>query len=330
MLKVKHFQRRPAAGQVSIERVFAEVRRAMPPHIQCALHQSPFPSRGVARRLANLADVARAGAQVNHILGDVHYLTLGLPGARTLLTIHDCVSLERLRGLKRTLFRWFWYDLPVRRARLVSVVSEATRGELLRHVRCDPAKIRVIHNCIGREFAPSPRPINKHCPVILQVGTAPHKNLARVAAALRGIRCRLNIIGPLTVEGQKQTQGVQFASLGHVSAADLVRTYQESDVVMFASTYEGFGLPILEAQAVGRPVITSQLLSMPEVAGSGACFVDPHQVGSIRQGVLRVLADADYRNSLVAAGLANVKRFAPATIAAQYAEAYKTLSGWSD
>jgi glycosyltransferase involved in cell wall biosynthesis len=97
-------------------------------------------------------------------------------------------------------------------------------------------------------------------------------------------------------------------------------------MVLFASTYEGFGLPIIEAQATGRPVVTSRVTAMPEVAGDGACLVDPYDVASIRSGVLRVLGDRGYRDSLVHRGFENVRRFEPGRIAAQYARLYEEVA----
>jgi len=82
----------------------------------------------------------------------------------------------------------------------------------------------------------------------------------------------------------------------------------------------------VEAQAVGRPVVTSNRCSMPEVAGDAACFVDPESIESIRRGVVRVLEERPYRESLIEKGLENVKRFAPARIAAQYADLYRTIA----
>jgi glycosyltransferase involved in cell wall biosynthesis len=327
MLNVTHFQRLPAPGQVSIERVFAQVRGALPNHIRSSVHLSPRLSRGILPRLANLVDAAHCRGELNHIVGDVHYLALAVPACRTMLTIHDCVSLERLRGLKRSLFRWIWYVLPLRQAALVSVVSESTKRELLDQVPCDPSKIRVIHNCVGNEFLPFCRPFNKTNPVILQVGTSIHKNLDRIGTALSGIRCTLKIIGPLSCQQRRMLQDrrISFVNRAQVCNSELVQAYRDSDLVIFASTYEGFGLPILEANATGRPVITSQIFSMPEVAGAAACFVDPYDVRSIRAGVLRLLTDDRYRRHLVAAGFENVKRFTPANIASQYADAYEEI-----
>jgi glycosyltransferase involved in cell wall biosynthesis len=102
----------------------------------------------------------------------------------------------------------------------------------------------------------------------------------------------------------------------------VVELYRTSDVLLFPSTKEGFGVPIAEAQATGLPVVTSDLSPMREVAGEGAVLVDPLDVGSIRDGVHRVLEDLTYRRHLVEAGRRNVLRFAADSVAAAYAAVY--------
>ena len=327
-LDVSQFQRRPFVGQMSIERLFAEVRQHLPVNIRCSVHVSPRPSKGLRDRFANLRAAARQQGRVNHITGDVHYLALGIEGRRTLLTVLDCVLLERLRGLKRTLFRWLWYTLPVRRSALVSVISESTRCELLRHVNCDPFKVRVVPCCVSSHFVRHERPFKTGKPVILQVGTGANKNIDRASEALAGLKCHLRIIGGLGSEQRAvlDRHGVEYSNVELATDAEVIRAYQECDLVLFASTYEGFGLPIVEAQATGRPVVTSNLLSMPEVAGDAACLVDPFGAASIRAGVIRVITNTAYRQNLVAAGFKNVRRFEPRAIAAQYAALYSEIA----
>ena len=97
------------------------------------------------------------------------------------------------------------------------------------------------------------------------------------------------------------------------------------DMVIFVSLIEGFGLPIIEAQATGRPVVTSNISAMPETAGDGACLVDPYNIKDIRKGVLKVINDTDYRNSLINHGIKNVNRFLPEVIAAYYLTLYKRV-----
>ena len=327
-IRVVHFQRRPQAGQVSVERLFAEIRRQLPPDIECRLEISPELSKGLWPRVQSTRAAGRRAARVNHVTGDVQYLALGLPRAGTLLTVLDCVSLERLRGLRRWLFRTLWYDLPVRRAGLVSVISESTRRELLRLVRCDAAKLRVVPCCVGSEFVRCDRPFNAAHPVILQVGTGQNKNLDRVVQALIGLPCHLKIIGTLNDDQRALLAAARlnYSNLARATDAEVVQAYQECDLVLFPSTYEGFGLPIVEGQATGRPVVTSRLLSMPEVAGKAACLVDPFDVLAIRAGVRRVIGEAGYRAALVADGFENVRRYSARTVAEQYAVLYRELA----
>jgi glycosyltransferase involved in cell wall biosynthesis len=101
--------------------------------------------------------------------------------------------------------------------------------------------------------------------------------------------------------------------------------YEAADILLFCSTIEGFGMPIIEAQTVGRVVVTSSVSSMPDVAGGGACLADPLSISDIRHAVERVLNDNNYRNDLIYKGLQNVRRFNPQTVARQYAHLYETI-----
>ena len=323
-------QRRPHGAQVSIERVFEQVRRGLGAEVACETHVSPCPSKGLGPRLRNLWAVWSAGrGKVCHITGDVHYLALALPGRRLVLTIHDCAILHRLRGWRRELVRRLWFVWPVRRAAVVTTISEATRADLRQWL--PPKlwqKVRVIPNCVRSEFVATPKEWNAGSPVFLQVGTGWNKNLPRVAEALRGLACRLWIVGPVDDSQQAFLQSCEldFECLGRLSDADLAAAYRRCDSLIFVSLFEGFGLPILEAQATGRPVITSNRGSMLEVAGEAACLADPDDVTAIRAAVQRVMQDAALRESLVLQGLANVRRFQAAAVAASYRAIYQELT----
>ena len=327
-LQVVHFHRKPMAGYKSLERLFADIRSAMPDGVECSTHVCPHFSKGVFPRIKNMLDARRHQSQVNHITGDVHYLALALAKRRTLLTIADCGSLERLRGLRRAVFKLFWFTLPIWRARLLTVISESTRRELLRHIRCDPAKIRVVHCCVGNDFIPAPKQFNAAEPEILHLGTGANKNLERLVPALTGLLCRLNVLGQLN-QAQRtilEQHKIRYTNTPQATDEEVLRAYGACELVAFVSTYEGFGLPIVEANAVGRPVVTSNLLSMPEAAGKAACLVDPFDVAAIRAGILRVWKDAAYRESLIHAGFENVKRFTPKAVAKQYAALYREIA----
>jgi glycosyltransferase involved in cell wall biosynthesis len=129
----------------------------------------------------------------------------------------------------------------------------------------------------------------------------------------------------LTSQQEALLQGFEYVNEYDLTTRQMVAAYRDCDLLVFASLYEGFGMPILEAQASGRAVVTSNLSSMPEVAGDGACLVDPNDIESIRAGVRRVIQDADYRAGLIAEGQRNVEQYRPERIAALYLDVYREL-----
>lgn len=326
--RVVHFLRHPGPWFNSLERVFTTVREHLPPDIEVTVACCPRPSTGIINRFVNLVWARWNQGDINHVIGDVHYLVLGLNPRRTVLTIHDCVSLEYSRGIRRWLLWAFWFWLPIKRSARITTVSRYTKGELLRHVRVDPNRIAVVHDPAPFGRTDRPPTFRAERPVVLQVGTAKNKNLERVVEALQGIPCHLEIVGPLSSEHRHllDSSGISYRGYGHVSDARLREIYEACDLVVFPSLYEGFGLPIIEAQALGRPVVTSNICSMPEIAGGGACLVDASSVRSIREGILKTIEEDDYRAEIVLRGYENVQRFTPTAIASQFADVYRNLS----
>jgi glycosyltransferase involved in cell wall biosynthesis len=321
--RVVFLQRLPFAHIFSIERVFERVRAHLPARFECEVVVSSFPSTGVRNRVRSVLEARRHRGDVIHVTGDTNYLGVLGDRRRTVLTVHDTEFLERAGAAKRLLYRMFWLWLPVLRSAVVTTPSSQSRADLLREVRCPPGKVRVVPNPLP-DLRPAPRRDLPPRPVLLQVGTRPNKNLGRVVDALAGIECVLRVLGPLSAADRAHldARGVRFEELVDVADAELERCYQECDALVFVSTKEGFGMPVVEAQAVGRPVVTSDAEPLREVAGTGACFVDPFDVGAIRAGVQRVLGDPAYRDQLVRDGLRNVERFRAVVVAAQYAAIY--------
>jgi glycosyltransferase involved in cell wall biosynthesis len=315
----------------SIEGQFGAVCQTIEQELGCRTKQVELPFIGRNWRTiwcnVQVARLAAKETDVVHITGDVHYVALGMPRKKTVLTIHDCVTLEknRQRPLRFAFFWLFWYYLPVRWATIVTVVSDKTRRELIRYVGRAAEKVVVIPNGYHPLFTRQPASFRAGCPVLLQLGTAPHKNLDRLIAAIEGISCNLLIVGPLT-DDQLATLNrtkIQYEQYVDLSLQNVVDLYQRCDLVTFVSTYEGFGLPVLEANAVGRAVVTANRSPMREVAGLAASLVDPFDVASIRAGILRITQDERYRENLIQAGYANARRYAIDTTARQYLTVYR-------
>jgi glycosyltransferase involved in cell wall biosynthesis len=328
-IKLSLFLRRPRPGEnYSIERLFDAVVAALPAdRYEVQRQVCPFESKGLIRRLALIIWAALRQGDVNHITGDVNFLGLLMRRSRTLLTILDSASIQRLTGWRRWIYRVFWLRLPIWRAGRVTVISEATLHETLSHVHADPAKFVVIRCCVPHGLSAQPRSFSDKRPSFLVVGTGSNKNLHRIIEALAGLPCRLVIIGELSGSHRKliADHGLNVTNHARLDDAAVALQYRESDAVLFVPTYEGFGLPILEAQAVGRPLITSRRPPMQEVAGAGGCLVNPEAVTEIREAVLRITSDLEYRAALVQAGFENVRGYSAEAVAAHYALVYEEL-----
>ena len=327
MTSVVQFQRKAGAGMFSVERLFGDVRAALPADINVSLRVNHHMSKGIFPRLFDAIGAWHEQGMVNHVLGDVHYLAWFLPRQRTIITVLDCVSLERLTGVRRWLLWFFWYWLPLRNAARVTVISEFGRQALSRWVRYPADRIKVIHPPLPAEYQRAQAAEHTGVWRLLQIGVTQNKNLVRVIQSLSGLPVILVVIGELgeAERAALRETGVDFENHVNLDGDQLLEQYRRAHIVVFASTYEGFGMPIIEAQAVGRPVVTSNVCSMPEAAGGAACLVDPYDIEDIRRGITRLMSDAEYRKELVERGYENTARYAPERIAAQYAEIYREV-----
>ena len=329
-MTITYLFRSPGTGH-SIEELFSNVARetGMRTGFSTNCVYLPHVSRGWRSIWQNLRSLRGLTADVFHITGDVHYATLALPAFRTVLTIHDCIPLHtnRKRPSRYAIFWLFWYYLPVWRAGAVTVVSEKTRQELIGYLGRIGHRAVVIENGYNPVLTHNPAVFRTERPVLLQVGTAPHKNLARLIAALDGITCLLVIVGVLSdaIRHQLTQCRIDYRNHIHVSQKAIIHLYQSCDIVTFVSTYEGFGMPILEANAVGRVVLTSAISPMREVASDAAHFVNPTDVAAIRAGVLKLIQDKTYRQTLIENGLVNARRFTIARATDGYAEVYRKI-----
>lgn len=326
-MEIVYFSRKPTSLGYSIEELFQTVQQALPAEFVIKNVTLPYTSGGLVSGLLNMWFAYRRKGSINHITGDVHYLALVLPRRRTVLTIHDCGELKKLWGVKKLLLWLFWFRLPISRLQYVTAISAETKNELMKHVKASAEKISVIHNCLIGTYTRK-QSYNWDTPRILQVGVTVNKNVPRILRALTGIRCTLVVLGsPGEDELRMIAQaGTPFEVHSRLSRQQVQKLYESCDILLYPSTLEGFGLPIIEAQACGLPVITSNVSAMPEIAGKAAAFVNPYDPADIRSALLRVISDKNFRDLLIKGGFQNIQRFAPATISKQYLELYKTMS----
>jgi len=323
------FVERKASEAVSIEKVFRQVARNLSKgSFTTAFQQLAYPNNTLGT-IKNLLTFRKAEADVYHVTGHVHYIALVLPKNKTLLTIHDAGILRIRSGLRRYILKKLLFDLPIKKLKYITAVSETTKKEIVYYTKCDEKKIRVIENPLQEDFyATRKKKFAEEFPVILQIGTTANKNLCNTVKALEGINCQLNIIGEIGVEIMNllEEKKIIYKNKSGLDNKQIREEYANADIVTFCSTFEGFGLPIIEAQAMLTPVVTSNISPLREVAGEAAALADPYDYKSIRSGVRRIINDENYRKKLVANGVENIKRFKSEKIAVLYEELYREIS----
>jgi len=326
-INVIFFFRKYFPGYFSIEELFGFIQTGLPGNIEFTNYYMKWLSTGFLNRLLNVIDVINKQKQINHITGDVHYISYFMKKSRTLLTIHDLEILARSRGIKRMFIKFFWFTLAARRVKYITVISEFTKKALLKEIAINPQKVVVIHDCISPVITFKEKEFNSQKPNILQVGTAHNKNLRNVIPAIEGLNVKLTILGKLK-DYQRELLAkhkIDFDNVFDLDYEDVIKQYEKADLVTFVSTYEGFGLPIIEANGIGRPIVAGNNTSMPEVAGDAAVLVDPDQVEAIRSAIVKIIEDESFRKQLIEKGKQNVKRFSPQFIAQRYAVLYERM-----
>jgi len=264
-----------------------------------------------------------------------HYVLPVLVPCRSVVTIHDCIHLmfpQYLPGRLALAYARTSIAMASRRADRILTVSESSKRDILRFVDVPASKIDVIYNAYDERFGVEPREADVvrvaeryqlHDQFVLYAGNVkPHKNLARLIEAFHIVRDRgldnlkLVLIGDeisryaalrRAVHQHQLHKYVRF--LGYLPEETLAVMYRLAGVFVFPSLYEGFGLPPLEAMASGTPVVTSNVSSLPEVAGGAALLVDPYDPGAIADGICEVLTDEALRRNLREKGLARARQF---------------------
>jgi glycosyltransferase involved in cell wall biosynthesis len=328
-MQVVHFNRKPRKyGNYSIEGFYTQIREALKDKIEFKVVECPYESNGFFKRFYNAIYAAFKQGEINHVTGDVNFLNLFFKKSSNIVTIHDCVLLDKFTGIKQQIVKLLWYSVPISRSKYVIAVSQSTKVEILKYVKCNPDKIKIIYNSISPIYVRFDKEFSKQKPVILHIGSSQNKNLLRLSKALVGLNCKLVIIGNLNPEDLNELANntIEYENFVNITDEEVFEQYKFCDMLAFVSTYEGFGMPIVEANTVGRPVITSNLLSMPEVAGDAALIVNPYNIDEIRNGIIKIINDENYRNDLINKGYKNVKRFEMKVIADQYFKLYEEIN----
>lgn len=331
-MKVTFYFRHPDKLNRSIERVFDFVSSGLKNSFGVKV-DTVFAKACRIWPLALCYNVLRMGfisrkKGIHHITGDIHYASLLMPKDRTILTVHDLVSIHNseLNPMFKRFVYYLWYYYPLKHLKYVTCVSEATKQDLIQYFPFAQDKVMVIPNPIPDGFTAMKASENNK-PIILHIGTRSNKNLERVIKALAHLDCHLRIIGRLTVEQEEllRETNLDFSNVYGISDEEMVNEYRKCDIISFPSLFEGFGMPIIEGQACARIVVTSDLEPMKSISGGASILVNPEDEKSILHGFETALENLQLRQALIAKGLENARKYSINSIAAKYKELYDRI-----
>jgi len=305
------------------------------------------PARILWEQAVQPVELARRRSHLLHALAYVLPLAWRGPSVVTVYDLSFWRTPERFPAAQRLYLRTLTRR-SVRRAARVIAISQSTKRDLVELLGAPAERVRVVPLAIEDEFRPVTdttavadlrrrRGLPEH--MILYVGTLePRKNLVTLleAYARWGAGSPGSPLPPLVLAGGKgwgyeaifaavERLGLGQAVLfpGFVPHGELPLWYSAADVFVYPSLYEGFGLPVLEALACGTPVITSNVSSLPEVAGEAGLLVDPADANALAEALRRVWGDADLRQAMRTRGLAQAARFSLAALGRQTRNVYQ-------
>jgi glycosyltransferase involved in cell wall biosynthesis len=267
---------------------------------------------------------------------------------KTLLTVHDLSFVKVPETASPRLKSYLDVVVPrsVKRAGHILADSHATKDDLIEIYGTPAEMITVLHSGVDPKFKPDKSRLSTlytkyHIPdrpYIFTVGTVqPRKNYGRLIRALsvlrqRGIDVDLVIAGgkgwlegPMYQALEETDMGNHVHLIGFVDDDDLPTLYSGAACVAFPSLYEGFGFPVLEGMACGVPVMTSNVSSLPEVAGDAAMMIDPYNLDAMIEMLQSLLTDESRRKVLIERGYRQARHFTWERSATQLLQIYQQM-----
>lgn len=261
-----------------------------------------------------------------HITGTEHYLIPFIKSkkTKTIITIHDLGFYTEKEKSIKIFFKYIIWIKTLSYADFLTFISTKSYEEAKKLISLEYNKVEIISNPVDNTYKFKEKKFNYTCPTILHIGTKTNKNLNAVIRALEGIPCKLRIVGKLSKEQAEELSKstLNYSNVYNLSDNEILNEYRQCDIVSFPSLYEGFGMPIIEAQAVGRVVVTSDISPMNQIANDSAILVNPHDINSIREGFIKAIKN---NQIYIIKGLTNIQKYTVKTICLKYIDLYNRI-----
>ncbi len=292
------------------------------------------------------SDAACDSVALFHGLSNELPLGLARRSIRSVVTIHDLIFLRYpayYKFIDRKIYEWKFRS-ACRRADRIIAVSECTKRDIVKFFGIDPDKIDVVYQGCDTMFAEPVTEEHRQKAAaryalperyILNVGTLEErKNLMAIVEALALLPQHIHLVAVGRATPYLDRVRRRMAELGvtdrvhllhDVAYRDLPAVYAAADVFVYPSRFEGFGIPIIEAQSIGVPVVAATGSCLEEAGGDAALYVSPDDVWALANAVKGIVADDELRRSMVERGREQVRRFDAPCIARDIMKCYKHI-----
>lgn len=302
------------AGNTGIGRLYKEVMSRKPPHVHDLQVQSTL-------SLGSMFTPLMLSKAIHSSNADIFYSPSFMPPLSSkipfVITIHDLMHLFYYSKLHKWYYEYVIAQL-VKKAKKIITVSHFSKRQLIELLGVNEQLITVIYNGVDQQFLQNKTTHLLDRPYIFYVGNRrQNKNIPAMLQAFAKARISDDIIFALS--GSPDEQILEQAThlgihsrirfLGFIPEEELPKFYKGALLTFYVSLMEGFGLPILESMASDTPVLTSNVSSLPEIAGSGALCVNPKNIDEIAEGLEQLINNNSLRQYYIAEGKNRINDF---------------------
>jgi len=279
---------------------------------------------------------------------DVYFCPFGSLSPRplplpTIVTLADIQEVYHPEFFSRyiLLARAYHYRGSTKMADRVITVSCFSKKSIIEHHDLPDKKVVVAYHCVDERFyraqqiARQPAQSLPQKYIFYPANYWQHKNHDLLLRAIQWVRVEKQIIVHLVLTGFSQKNGYptedkileynvsdQVHQLGYISVEEIAYLYLHAQLMVFPSIFEGFGIPLVEAMAVGCPILAASKTSLPEIGEDCACYFDPFSVEDLGQNIIKLLDDKELRNNLILCGHKRAQRFSATIMAENHLRAF--------